>query len=169
MAIFKNPGIFAVHPHQKERFISGELWREWVAQYRNMLFDEDDYRLAENQAALGYHFYERLAAILIFQSMGYYSLVEEYEFKKHKRKQNILHQLVSADLLALIDNRETYGNVQCPDLLAYAPDFSDWFFCEVKGPKDRLRSRQEDYFRAIVEVTGKSIRLIEFHYASGGM
>ena len=31
----------------------------------------------------------------------------------------------------------------------HAPDLSDWFFCEVKGPGDRLRAEQEKKFGAL--------------------
>lgn len=49
----------------------------------------------------------------------------------------------------------TAGEPQCPDLLVYAPDRSDWFFVEVKGPRDRLRPKQRDYFDELTSVTGR--------------
>ena len=39
---------------------------------------------------------------------------------------------------ALRDRKQ--GRAQAPDLLMYAEDLSDWFFCEAKGPRDRLRT-----------------------------
>jgi hypothetical protein len=39
-----------------------------------------------------------------FNTTGYLSLVEKYEFKRHKRKQAILRKLVSSDVLDLIYN-----------------------------------------------------------------
>jgi hypothetical protein len=39
-----------------------------------------------------------------------------------------------------------------------ARDFSDWFFCEVEGPGDRLRPEQERKFAALVTVIGKPAR-----------
>ena len=51
---------------------------------------------------------------------------------------------------------------QGPDLLAYAPDHSNWFFIEVKGPSDRLRPVQRDYFAAVAEVTGRPVYQVRF-------
>ena len=58
--------------------------------------------------------------------------------------------------------KERFGSLQAPDLLMYAPDYSDWFFCEVKGPTDRLRSEQREYFEAIAELCGKKIGVLRF-------
>jgi len=44
----------------------------------------------------------------------------------------------------------------------YAEDLSDWFFCEVKGPRDRLRGKQVRKFGLLAEMTSKPVRLIEF-------
>ena len=50
---------------------------------------------------------------------------------------------------------------QCPDLALYLPDFSDWFFCEVKGPTDRLSPAQKRYFSRLEDVSGKPVRSIK--------
>jgi hypothetical protein len=34
-----------------------------------------------------------------------------------------------------------------PDFFVYKEDHSDWFFCEVKGPRDELRPSQRSQFR----------------------
>jgi len=39
-----------------------------------MLFDEDDLRIAQNQAHLGYHFFEWLAAVLLYHMYGYFGV-----------------------------------------------------------------------------------------------
>jgi hypothetical protein len=44
----------------------------------------------------------------------------------------------------------------------YAQDLSDWFFCEVKGPSDRLRSEQIQRFQVLADLTAKPVRLLEF-------
>ncbi len=152
-------GIFGVHPGQRQRFISGELWRQWARAYP-AIFDDDDQHLAETQAPLGYHFYEWLAAILLYNCIGYLSLVEQYEFKTHKRKREILQRLASPQLLEFICDRAGHDNIQCPDLLVYAPDYSDWFFCEVKGPGDRIREQQARYFQSLADISGKRVRLV---------
>jgi hypothetical protein len=153
-------GTFDVPSTQRERFISGALWQEWYSQYP-MLFDENDLHIVENQARGGYHFYEWLAAILIYHSTGYLSLVEKYQYDYHKHKQQVAKQLNSPELLRALAYRGDYGAVQCPDLLVYAPDFSDWYFCEVKGGSDRIRPIQQHHFRVLSDLTGKPIRLVK--------
>ena len=44
----------------------------------------------------------------------------------------------------------------------YAEDLSDWFFCEVKGARDRLRDEQIRKFGLLAGMTSKPVRLIEF-------
>lgn len=44
--------------------------------------------------------------------------------------------------------------------LATVLDFSDWFFCEVKGPRDRLAPEQKHKFEALATVSGKPVRLL---------
>ncbi len=113
---------------------------------------------------MGYHFYEWLAAVLIYHTHGYLSLVEQYQFKSHSRKQSILRQLTSSLTLEFIQYHPEFGKVQCPDLLVYNPNFSEWFFCEVKGPSDSLTSKQIEFFRALANNSGKDIRMVEFVY-----
>ena len=62
----------------------------------------------------------------------------------------------------LLDARKEWGGTQGPDLLMYAPDFSDWFFCEAKGPRDTLSERQRDLFAALAQASGRAVRLVEF-------
>ena len=165
MITFISIGPFEIQAEERERFISGSLWEGWIKKYPD-IFDEDDHRLAQSQAHLGYHFYEWRAAVLIYQKMGYLSLVEKYQFKKHKRKQDIFLQRVSSlpRLLDLIARRKEYGHgVQCPDLFVYKRNnLTDWFFCEVKGPKDKIRDIQERYFYKIANASGNPVRLIQF-------
>jgi hypothetical protein len=75
MTALKIFGDFEVNPKQRERFKSGELWQRWSEKYP-YLFDADDVRIACTQAHLGYHFYEWLAAILVYHTTGYLSLIE---------------------------------------------------------------------------------------------
>jgi hypothetical protein len=44
----------------------------------------------------------------------------------------------------------------------YAEDLSDWFFCEVKGPRDRLREEQVRKFEHLADMTSKPVRVLEF-------
>ena len=56
--------------------------------------------------------------------------------------------------------------MQGPDLLMYAPDGGDFFFCEVKGPADDLRPKQVRFFDAITEATGRQIEVLRFRELS---
>src|SRR6266481_4098460 len=80
-------GEFGYRPQQWDRFVSGELWEQWAKDYPN-IFDQQDIQIAKNQAgsAMRLHFHEWLAAVLIFHTYGYLSLIEQYEFKAQKRK-----------------------------------------------------------------------------------
>ena len=144
----------------RKRFQTGELARGWQAKYPK-LFDDDDLRLALSQPIN--HFYEWMAAIHLYENKGYYSLVEKYQYKNHKRKQTIMQKLDFDDLRKVMDYQRLKNREQSPDLLVYKPDFSDWFFCEVKGGLDRLRKVQESHFEIIAALSGKPIYLIEIN------
>jgi hypothetical protein len=47
----------------------------------------------------------------------------------------------------------------------YAPDLSDWFFCEVKGPGDRLGVEQETKFKALAVMSVRPVRILRFRWA----
>ena len=160
--MFTEIGMFEYHPAQRARFVDGSLRQKWCQQYP-LLFDKEDQLIAEHQPR--YHFFEWLAAILLYNCTGYLSLVEQYEFRRHARKQRILRKLLSSSVLELIYDRQAYKKTQCPDLLVYAPDMSDWFFCEVKGPQDRLQSVQKEYFEALAKLSEVDIRIIRFRKA----
>jgi len=148
-------GTILFTEEQRKRFRSGELVKEWAQIYKE-IFDKDDKRLKSNQNS--YHFFEWLAAIVIYNSTGYLSLVEKYQFKKHERKQKILKRLFSCEIITKICS----GRVQNPDLLCYRPDFKDWFFCEVKGLPDKIRPSQSERFHELERLTGKKVYLVEF-------
>jgi hypothetical protein len=165
MNTFETIATVPVTRHQFERFKSGELWQEWSSKHPE-LFDKDDIRVAKTQAKLGYHFYEWLAALTLYQSTGYLSLIESYEFKGQKRKQEIMRDILPAQVLSAVEAIAAAGDVQCPDLLCYHPETKDWFFCEVKGPTDSVRPRQEKWFQTLVDASDQPIRVVNFTYAS---
>ena len=142
----------------RKKFQSGELAKEWREKYPE-LFDEDDLRLAFSQPIN--HFYEWFAAIYLFEEKGYFSLIEKYQYKNHPEKQSTVKKLDFEDLRRVMDYQRLKNQVQLPDLLVYKPDFSDWFFCEVKGGTDKLRPEQEEEFRIFSELSKKPIYMIE--------
>ena len=158
-------GTVEIERAQKARWLSGRLAPEWKRIFPD-LFDEDDLRLAQGpQGPMGYHFIEWMAAIVLHHTTGYLSLVSKYEFGNHPTKQSVVAQLLTPEIRAALRDRVEHGSAQPPDLLMYAPDLSDWFFCEVKGPGDRLRPQQQKKFRALAKISGKPVRILEFRWA----
>lgn len=144
----------------RKKFQSGELARDWYRKHPE-LFDDDDLRLALSQPIN--HFHEWVAAIHLYKDKGYYSLVEKYQYKNHKHKQFIMEKLDFDDLRKVMDYQRLKNKEQSPDLLVYKPDFSEWFFCEVKGETDGLRQVQERHFEILSALTGKPIYLIKIN------
>ena len=155
--IFVQISAFEYRSEQRRRFASGKLRRDWFRLYSH-LFDEDDFRRAENRS--NRYFYEWLGAIVLYHSTGFFSLVTKYQHDSRKRA--LLPKIVSPSVVDVLNDRATWGKAQGPDLLMYAPDYSDWFFCEAKGPNDRISSLQRAYFKELFKVSGKRIRLLEF-------
>lgn len=155
-------GTYEYNQQQRDLFKTGALAKEWYKTYPT-IFDEQDLRIAINQAKDNYHFFEWLAAVLLYQSLGFSSLVEQYEFKVHKRKRDILQQVLTHDMFELVTNHKNqFTGVQSPDLFVYSPDYSEWFFCEVKGPRDKLTNTQKVYFKALSETSKKPVRIVQF-------
>ena len=138
---------------QRAKFSSGQLAAEWAQRYPQ-LFDQDDCRLIAKGKT--YHFFEWLGAIIIYETTGYLSLVEKYQFKNHKKKRDVLLKLFSGEFPKSIFEK----GVQCPDLFCYSPDYQDYFFCEVKGLNDRVRNEQKSYFDSLKRLTGKEVYLL---------
>ncbi len=140
-------------PSDREGWRAGDLPRLWASRYWQV-FDEDDLRLGLSQP--DYHFCEWVGAICFFLTQGCLSLVEKYGCPSHLRKEVVLNRLTGPEFTCFLE----HAPQQPPDLLVYAPDYSDWFFCEVKGPGDRLGAEQEDFFGEIEARTGKEIYLL---------
>ncbi|MDH5353807.1 MAG: VRR-NUC domain-containing protein [Gammaproteobacteria bacterium] len=164
--MFESLSEISTTREQFEKFKRGELAEDWFKRYPE-LFDDDDIRVARTQAKMGLHYYEWLSALTIYQSTEYLSLIESYEFKVQKRKQKIIKDLLPEKVLeAILMPYDDSRKAQCPDLLCFKPDYSDWFFCEVKGPTDKLRDVQEDYFAHLSEASGKPIKVVNLRWLS---
>ena len=164
MTPFAPEQVLGYSPELKRRFQSGAGMRGWYRAYQGVLFDEDDLRLAESQA--GHHFYEWLGAVVLHQATGYHCLLQKYQFSTHPLKQTRLARLIPPSLAAIFDGQVARGEggnrMQGPDLLMYAPDESDFFFCEVKGPTDDLRPTQVRFFESVAEAVGRRIEVLRF-------
>jgi hypothetical protein len=144
---------FTYHPNQRLRFRDGNLLHEWSERYRQ-LFDEDDLRLARSQRYT--HFFEWLAAVLLYEATGFLSLLEKYETACHPRKVAVFRKTVPQPVFDYV----MANRAGIPDLFVYAPDRSNWFFCEVKGASDRLADRQRLRANELRAITGKEVALL---------
>jgi hypothetical protein len=122
-----------------------------------MLFDEQDYMIAHNRPT--YHFGEWLTAIHLYHAHGHHSLLEQYEFPSHKRKQLMVDRILPEPTRLLLREKVGHPGPQCPDLLVFRPDFSDWFFCEVKRPGESVSKSQRQFFAQLEEASGKPVRV----------
>lgn len=52
------------------------------------------------------------------------------------------------------------GGAQAPDLFLHDPSGTDGMFCEVKGPRDRLRESQIELFASLATVTDREVGLL---------
>jgi hypothetical protein len=143
----------------RQSWKEGSLRDAWAAEYPQ-LFDADDVRQSLTQGPRGYHFIEWLAAIILYSLTGYHALVTKYEFANHPRKKRIFEQLLDPSHVEFIRGRTARRVTQCPDLLMYEPGLSSWFFCEVKGPGDRIRPSQVAFFNELATLTGRPVNLI---------
>lgn len=140
----------------RKLFNNGDLREEWFLKYP-MLFNEEDRIIAANQP--GYHFFEWLGAIQIYEDLKWLSLIEKYQFKNHPIQREIFNRIVPEKVFETIVSSKA---AQAPDLFVYSQDKSDWFFCEVKGLRDRVSKNQAQFFREIESVSKKEIFLLKF-------
>ena len=158
----KEFGRFGYFESQRELFKSGQLWKLWYEQYPN-LFDDKQLQWAHGQAKYGYHFFEWMGKILLHTATGYLPMGgNEYRIRPQNRKTQQLEKTVSPEALDLIEHCLAIYHCQAPDLLMYAPDYSDYFFCEVKGNSDRLSQAQLKFYLDLQSTTGKPVYILYF-------
>ena len=161
--MFIELGSFVITKQQREDYKAGELWRAWLEKYPG-LFDEKDKQFFRNQSVFGYGFVEALAMIFLYNATGYHSIFGSYGLGTHSQKNTLVKEFVSEKAWEVILYKGKLHPMP-PDIFAYAPDRSDYFFCEVKGPGDYLRERQVRYFQLLQEVTGKPVYMIKYRLA----
>jgi hypothetical protein len=149
---------FIYRESDRENFSCGELRLLWKRKYP-FIFSDQDFQIAINQPR--YHFFEWLGAVMIFETTGFLSFIEQYRFKNHKDEFKTVKSFVPKDLFELLIKPEIVDvQVQPPDLFCYLPESSCYFFCEVKGKNDRLSDNQKKYFSKIEELSGRHIYLL---------
>lgn len=164
--VFNDLGTFIITKRQKELYKAGTIWNEWLEQYP-VLFDEKDRQLFRNQARFGYGFVEFLSIIFLYNATGYIPIFGSYGWSTQKHKNTLIQELVSKENWDLIMSQKKHRS-QPPDLFAYSPDKTNYFFCEVKGPGDRLRDTQVQYFNLLQEISGKPVYTIKYKIAPFG-
>jgi hypothetical protein len=161
---------FSYPKHLKKQFqldTRGQI-EAWQRDYP-FLFDVRDASLANEYQGrtLSPHFLEWFAAIKIYETLGYYSLNQSYETIGHAAKQGLLRKMASEDAFRFMTTpHPVYGEGLCPELLLYRPDFSDWCFCTVRGPKDSLQPEQAYFWRELLAITGKKIMQVTIKEAA---
>lgn len=99
---------------------------------------------------------------MLHEATGYRCLLQKYQFSTHPQKQATLARVIPPSLTAIFDAQVGGNRRQGPDLLMYAPDETNFFFCEVKGPHDNPRPPQTELFESIAAATGQRIELLRF-------
>ena len=126
---------------QRQQFKTGDLFDRWMSRYPE-IFDEVDVRIIGNQRCYpngnGYHFFECLTAVVLYETCGYLSLLEKYETQSHARKVKLFKETVPTAIAQYV----LANRAGAPDLFVYHPETRDWFFCEVKGGRDKLGPKQ---------------------------
>lgn len=145
----------------REKFKAGQLVTKLANDFPQ-LYDQNDIALASGpQGQKGYHFVEWFAALALYKEFGLLSLIGKYECPSHEHKREIIKKFMSDEEIDFITRpKEPFGSTQCPDLFLYKEDFSDFCFCEVKGPGDSLKPNQAEYFKVIKKMFGKPIYLL---------
>ena len=164
MSDFKTFATFITNDTIRNLFRKGHLVEEWSRMYP-MLFDSDDTRIARSQSEKSKaHYYEWLAAIILYHTNGLLSLNQKYAYRSHSRKLEVLEKLTigKPKTFEFIMDRGHESVTQLPDLLVYKKDYKSWFFAEVKGPRDELRPNQVQLFNELSQITRKKVVIVEF-------
>ncbi len=139
------------------------LAAQWAHEYPEV-FDRDDLRLAHNQPRN--HFAEWFAAIHLFQRDGVRALVEKYAFQNHGRKVKLYESLLAGSQRTALNQICTSLRVQSPDLLLFRSHQGAVGFAEVKGPTDRLSTKQIQSHRAISDALGLPLEVVVVRFAN---
>lgn len=174
-------GTLPVKHSQMALWREGSLGKEWKGRFgADLGFDlHFDWFYEQQGKPFGFGFFETLAVIVLHHATGYLpggsgdfrfpppTKKEIAEGRRDKfdvmRHKGIAEEVLPAKVLDVVRD-QTESGTQAPDLLMYAPDYSDWFFCEVKGPGDRWQPGQPEKFASIAEASGKPIWLLQFKW-----
>lgn len=156
--------VFTFTEQQRSQFRSGALWRSWRDRYP-MLFDERDEDLAVSMASPvngGSNFYEWLSAVLLYEATGLMSMQANFIAKNHPKKRERFQQIVGPGVFDYVDSNQA----GLPDLFVFpvnAVPEADWFFCEVKGGRDKQSLVQRKRFAELYHLTKRPVRLMQLN------
>jgi hypothetical protein len=153
-----------VYTEEQRRAFKAGIWQQWIKDYPDYFTIEEGWSRIQMEA--GYGFFEMLTAVSLIQATGYRLLGWGNRNPKNTPKKtfDILQRLLPDELFHLA----FYGKVfeghspQPPDLFLYHPDFSNFFFCEVKGGTDRLSKQQKAYFEEIDRLSDGRVYLCKW-------
>jgi hypothetical protein len=139
-------------PYQRGDYLAwkrGRLHDKWF-QENNLIFDEDDLRIARSQHPFGIHFGEWFTAIH-YAGEGYNVLVEKYTCGVrsgiHRRKREFICEILGDDALKTLRKWKKRHRCQPPDLFVF--NDKEYFFVEVKKERDSVRACQTAYIKEI--------------------
>ncbi len=117
------------------------LAEEWQAVYP-FVFSRDDlrYTLSFTRTRPGYHFVEWFAAIQLYHFYGVRIIMKRYSFGPDQWKMKLHRSVLGPEGLNFLRaNLRSHP----PDIFLFEPETKRFWFAEVKGPRDRLHSAQE--------------------------
>ena len=88
-------------------------------------------------------------------------------YANHRRKREVLVKLLDHRQLDVLSEIRAKHHTQLPDLLVYTPDYSRFWFAEVKGPMDHMRKHQHDSHVDICRQLGVRVELINVRVQLG--
>jgi hypothetical protein len=140
---------FVFDSQTRKSWVDGNLSKIWKNRYPK-LFDQQDFEQSISQP--NNHFFEWLAAILLYEATGRLTLIEKYTCKNHPGKREKLKEIIGSDLFDWCCENDS----RSPDLFVYSPTRrNDWLFCEVKGATDKIRDGQLQWFERFYRKTGR--------------
>ena len=160
-------GTVPYAPETKGLWEQSRLQPVWYSQYAGTLFTEGDMRIVSPGHQPRLHFGEWLAAIAFYNTFEWISLQEDYYWQSDPEKTDLLPQILPGPVCDYCLDWHVNGkDAQLPDLLVYAPDYSGWFFCEVKV-EDSLSEKQAKVFSQLCDIARKPVALLRCKEVEG--
>ena len=165
------PWLKCSYPEEEFDWFFDGGWKQWADDYRGRLFNDRDIQKKKNSTERHNYFHEWFSAIILFKDHDFLSVLHPYSPKDeksspHRNKVEIVRDRVSQNVWDAIRTPVTGvkdPKAGLPDLFVYRDDNkTEWFFAEVKGPKDTISKTQEMKSDRLDQAAGNNVvRLIE--------